>query len=269
MTAFHQLEQKLKLLKLGGMLTTIEQRIHQAEDGHLGYLDFLELLLEDEVERRSDHRLSLRIARARFDQVQTFEEFDFAADPGIPSQQIRDLATCRFLERHASLIICGPVGVGKTHIARALGVEACRRGYVVVFSKTARLLRDLAGGHADGSWEQRFRAYLRADVLILDDFAMQEFTGPQAEDLYQLIDERVGRSSLIVTSNRAPQDWYPLFPNPVLAESILDRLAGTAHQLTLTGKSYRPRLRPSTDPHRKPRGNVAMEGGPNDHIPVA
>ena len=247
MTAFHQLEQQLKLLKLGGMLTTIEQRIHQAEDGHLGYVDFLELLLEDEIERRSDHRLSLRIARARFDQVQTFEEFDFGADPSIPSQQIRDLATCRFLERHASLIICGPVGVGKTHIARALGVEACRRGYVVLFTKTARLLRDLAGGHADGSWEQRFRAYLRADVLILDDFAMQEFTGPQAEDLYQLIDERVGRSSLIVTSNRSPQDWYPLFPNPVLAESILDRLAGTAHQLTLTGKSYRPRLRPTTD----------------------
>ena len=247
MTAFHQLEQKLKLLKLGGMLTTIEQRIHQAEDGHLGYLDFLELLLEDEIERRSDHRLNLRIARARFDLVQTFEEFDFNADSSIPSQQIRDLATCRFLERHASLIICGPVGVGKTHIARALGVEACRRGYAVVFSKTVRLLRDLAGGHADGSWEQRFRAYLRADVLILDDFAMQEITGPQAEDLYQLIDERVGRSSLIVTSNRSPQDWYPLFPNPVLAESILDRLAGTAHQLTLIGKSYRPRLRPSTD----------------------
>ena len=112
MSAFHQLEQKLKLLKLGGMLTTIEQRIHQAEDGHLGYLDFLELLLEDEIERRSDHHLSLRIARARFDQVQTFEEFDFGADASIPTQQIRDLASCRFLERHASLIICGPVGVG-------------------------------------------------------------------------------------------------------------------------------------------------------------
>jgi len=106
------------------------------------------------------------------------------------------------------------------------------------------LLRDLAGGHADGSWEQRFHAYLRPDVLILDDFAMQEFTSSQAEDLYQLVDERVGRSSLIVTSNRSPQDWYPLFPNPVLAESILDRLAGAAHQLTLTCKSYRPRLRP-------------------------
>jgi len=229
MTAFHQLEQKLKLLKLGGMLTTIEQRIHQAEDGHLGYLDFLELLLEDEIERRSDHHLSLRIARARFDQVQTFEEFDFGADASIPTQQIRDLASCRFLERHASLIICGPVGAGKTHIARALGVEACRHGYPVLFTKTARLLRDLAGGHADGSWEQRFHAYLRPDVLILDDFAMQEFTSSQAEDLYQLVDERVGRSSLIVTSNRSPQDWYPLFPNPVLAESILDRLAGAAH----------------------------------------
>jgi DNA replication protein DnaC len=244
MSALHHLQQQLKTLKLSGMLDAIETRVAQAEDGHLGYFDFLELLLEDEIARRARNSLSARVARAHFDEVKTFETFDFHADPALPSQQIRDLATCRFVETHACVLICGPVGAGKTHVAQALGVEACRRGYTVFFTKTARFLRDLGGGRADGSWEQRFRRYLKPDLLLLDDFAMQDFTPAQGEDLYQLIDERVGRGSLIVTSNRSPQDWYPLFSNAVLAESALDRLAGAAHQLTLTGKSYRPRLRP-------------------------
>jgi len=243
-STFHHLHQQLKTLKLSGMLDAIETRVAQAEDGHLGYFDFLELLLEDEIARRARNSLSARIGRAHFDEVKTFEMFDFHADPTLPGQQIRDLATCRFLEAHACVLICGPVGVGKTHVAQALGVEACRRCYAVLFTKTARFLRDLGGGRADGSWEQRFRRYLKPDLLLLDDFGMQEFSPTQGEDLYQLIDERVGRGSLIVTSNRSPQEWYPLFSNAVLAESALDRLAGAAHQLTLTGKSYRPRLRP-------------------------
>jgi DNA replication protein DnaC len=243
-TAFHHLQSKLKALKLGGMLASVEHRLAQAEGEHLGFLDFLELLLEDEVQRRAQHSLASRLTRAHFEMVKTFEEFDFSADPGLPIQQIRDLATCHFLAAGASVLICGAVGVGKTHVAQALGVEACRRGYSVLFSKTARLLRDLAGGRADGSWEQRLRRYLHPDLLILDDFAIKEFAVAQAEDLYELIDGRVGRSSLVVTSNRSPEDWYALFPNPVLAESALDRLVNASHHLILKGQSYRPRLRP-------------------------
>ncbi len=170
MSALHHLQQQLKTLKLSGMLDAIETRVAQAEDGHLGYFDFLELLLEDEIARRARNRLSTRVARAHFDEVKTFETFDFHADPALPSQQIRDLATCRFVETHACVLICGPVGAGKTHVAQALGVEACRRGYTVFFTKTARFLRDLGGGRADGSWEQRFRRYLKPDLLLLDDF---------------------------------------------------------------------------------------------------
>lgn len=244
MTAFHQLQTKLKALKLGGMLDSLEHRLAQAEGEPLGFLDFLELLLEDEIQRRAQHTLCNRISRAHFEAVKTFEEFDFAADPSLPVQQIRDLATCHFLDAGASVLICGPVGAGKTHIAAGLGVEACRRGYRVHFTKATRLLRELAGGRADGTWEQRLRRYLQPDLLILDDFAMKEFTVAQAEDLYELIDGRVGRNSIVVTSNRGPEDWYPLFPNPVLAESAMDRLVNGAHHLTLKGQSYRPRLRP-------------------------
>jgi DNA replication protein DnaC len=244
MTEFHHLQNKLKALKLSGMLDTLEHRLSQAQGEQIGFLDFLELLLEDEIQRRAQHSLVGRINRAHFEAVKTFDSYEFSWGPGLPVQQIRDLATGHFLEDHSSILVCGPVGAGKTHIAQAFGVEACRKGYLVLFSKTAHMLRDLGGGRADGTWEKRLRRYMKPDLLILDDFAMKEFTIDQSEDLYEIIDGRVGRKSLIVTSNRSPQDWYPLFPNPVLGESALDRLVNASHHLVLSCKSYRPRLRP-------------------------
>ena len=153
----------------------------------------------------------------------------------------------RFVERRESVLLCGPVGVGKTHAAQALGMPACRAGYTVLFTKTSALLRDLAGGRADGSWEPRLRRYLQSDVLILDDFGMREFTSTQAEDLYELICGRYRAGSMIVTSNRPPTDWYTLFPNPVLAESALDRLVNSAHHVIFRGRTYRPLRRPDRD----------------------
>ena len=244
MTEFHHLQSKLRSLRLSGILDSLEHRLSQAQSEQLGFLDFLELLLEDEVQRRAQHSLATRINRARFEAVKTFDSYEFSWGPGVPVQQIRDLATCHFLEAHASILILGPVGAGKTHVAQALGVEACRRGYAAVFCKTAHMFRDLGGGRADGTWEKRLRRYLKPDLLILDDFAMKEFTLDQTEDLYEIVEGRVGRKSLIVTSNRSPQDWYPLFPNPVLGESALDRLVNASHHLVLNCKSYRPRLRP-------------------------
>ncbi len=244
MTKVHHLQNKLKALKLGGMLDTLETRLDQCNKDHLGYTEFLELLLEDEIQRRANKSLAVRIAKARFEEVKTIEDFDFSFNGKIPAKQIRDLATCQFIERNESILICGPVGVGKTHVAQALGHQACRLGHKVLFTKTSRLLADLAGGRADSSWEVRLRRYLAFDLLIMDDLCMGPLNAQQAEDLYQLIEERHRRGSMIVTSNRAPQDWYPLFPNPVIAESALDRLINCAHQVVLTGRSYRPMLRP-------------------------
>jgi len=244
MADIHQLENKMRSLKLNGMLDTLNLRLSQAQNDGLGFIQFLELLLEDEVQHRANKRLTSRITKARFEEEKSLEEFNFHFNTKVPTQYIHDLATCQFIERKESIIFCGPVGVGKTHLAQALGHQACRLGYNVLFSKASRLLSDLGGGRADGTWEKRLRRYLKPDLLIVDDFALKEFTKSQAEDLYELIDQRYRGGSMIVTANRSPEDWYPLFPNPVIAESALDRLLSCSHVITLTGKSYRSLLRP-------------------------
>ena len=243
----HQLENKMRMIKLSGMVETLDMRLSQAQKEGLAFTQFLEMLLEDEVQHRANKKLASRIIRAHFEEEKSLEGFDFNFNPKLPAQYIRELATCQFIERKESVILCGPVGVGKTHLSQALGHQACRAGYNVLFIKASRLLSDLGGGRADDTWEKRIQYYLKPNLLILDDFAMKEFTKTQAEDLYELIDRRHHTSSLIVTANRIPKDWYPLFPNPVIAESALDRLVSCAHVITLTGKSYRALLRPNKD----------------------
>jgi DNA replication protein DnaC len=243
----HQLENKMRMLKLNGMVDTLEVRLNQALKDGMGFRELMELLLEDEIQNRVNKRLATRITRARFEEEKNLEGFDFNFNPKLPAQYIHNLATCQFIERKESVILCGPVGVGKTHLAQALGHQACRAGYSVLFAKSSRLLSDLGGGRADDTWETRLQRYLKPNLLILDDFAMKEFSKTQAEDFYELIDRRHNSNSIIVTANRAPKDWYPLFPNPVIAESALDRLVSCAHVITLTGKSYRSLLRPDKD----------------------
>ena len=239
-----QLQPRLKRLKLGGMLQTLELRLDQAHQEKLGHLEFLELMLEDEIQRRANKALARRIQRARFEEERTLSEFDFAFNPKIPASQVRDLATCGFIERRESVLLVGPVGVGKTHLAQAIGHVACMQGRSVLFDKTARVLADLGAGHLDATWDRRLRRYLAPDLVILDDFGLRAFSERQGEDLYELISERVRRGSTIVTSNRPPSEWYALFPNAVLAEGALDRLINASHHVTLEGKSYRPRQRP-------------------------
>jgi len=246
MTRPHQLDTTLRALRLSGMLDTLDARLAQAAAGELGHLEFLALLCQDEVTRRDASALDRRIRAARFEAPATLEEFDFSYNPKIPAAVVRDLAALRFVDAGESVILHGPVGVGKTHLAQALGHAACRRCYTCAFTKTSRLLADLAGGHADRSWTQRLRRWAKPDIVILDDFAMREFTPSQADDLYELVTERDGRS-FVITANRAANDWYSLFPNAVVAESILDRLVNSAHHLHINGRSYRPNRRPRPD----------------------
>ena len=237
------LDKALRALKLSGMLATIDARLAQARAGELGHIEFLQVLCEDEISRRQSMSLARRIRRARFETETTLEGFDFGASPKLPAAQIRDLAALRWLAAGESVILYGPVGVGKSHVAQALGHLAVRSGAEARFLKTSRALAHLAGGRADRTWDKRLAELTRPAVLILDDFAIRELTAAQADDLYELITERAGKST-IFTSNRAPADWYPLFPNPVVAESLLDRVINTSHQVFMNGPSYRPSKRP-------------------------
>jgi len=239
------LNQALRTLKLSGMLETLESRLAQARAGELGHIEFLQVLCHDEISRRDSQAITRRIRRAQFESQATLEGFDFTASPKLPAAQIRDLAALRWLAAGESVILYGPVGVGKSHIAQALGHLAIRHGAEVRFTKASRVLATLAGGHADRSWDKRLSELTRPAVLILDDFAIRELSAAQADDLYELVTSRAAAGhSLVLTSNRSPVDWYPLFPNPVVAESLLDRLINTSHQVFMNGPSYRPNKRP-------------------------
>jgi DNA replication protein DnaC len=245
MITLEALGPRLRQLRFSGLQATLATRAEEARSCHLDPLEFLALLLDDELARREQESVARRIRAARFEEVCDLRDFDFGYNPQIPKTQLWELASGRFVTDHAAILFCGPTGVGKSFVAQALGVQACRQHHRVLFTKTQALLTDLAGGRVDGSGQARLRRYLSADLLILDDFAMREYTQAQAEDLYEVISRRYRRGALIVTTNREPKDFYPLFPNPVLAEGLLDRLLNSAYVVTMLGRSYRPRLRPT------------------------
>jgi DNA replication protein DnaC len=235
----HQLTPHLKRLRLSGVLETLEARNRQAIDGQWSYLEFLARLLEDEVERRDQKQLALRIRRAALNTTKTLEDFDFAYNSSLKRQVVLNLAAGNYIHEHRNVLICGPTGVGKTHLAQALAHAACRQGHDVLFANTHKLLRQLHGGRADGSYDRRFQACLRPDLLVLDDFGLKPLQPPAPEDLYDLINERYEKGSILLTSNRAPAEWPELFGDPLLASAGLDRLAHRAEVLVITGVSYR------------------------------
>jgi DNA replication protein DnaC len=240
----HQLETQLKTLRLGGFLQTLDLRLQEAQKASVGYVDFLQLLVQDEIERREAKKLISRLSRASFEEEKTLEGFDYSFNPKLNAKLIRDLGNGTFIERKEHVLLYGPAGVGKSHIVQALGHQACRMGYEVLFTKAVKLFRFLLAGRADHSWEKRMKKYLAPDLLIIDDFGLAALSPIQAEDFYEIVAERHLKSSIALNSNRPPQDWIPLFPDPVMANSALDRLVHHAHHLIMEGESYRKKLSP-------------------------
>jgi DNA replication protein DnaC len=239
----HQLTPHLTKLRLSGILQTLEARNRQAVDGQWSYIEFLARLLEDEVERRAQKQLTLRLRRAAVNSTKTLESFDFSFNPAINRQQVLQLASCDFIRQHHNILICGPTGTGKTHLAQALVHEAARQGFDAVFTTTHKMLQHVNGGCADGTWERRLQTYLRPDLLALDDFGLKPLQSPAPSDLYDVIDGRYEKGSIVLTSNRAPAEWPDIFLDPLLASAGLDRLGDQAEVLVITGSSYRAQSR--------------------------
>ena len=238
-----QLSNQLRGLRMSGVLETLNARERQAIDGQWSYLEFLSRLLEDETERRAQKQLTQRLRRGALNTTKTIEGFDFQFNSGLNRQQILQLAVCDYIHQHRNLLICGPTGVGKTHLAQALGQEAARQGLDVLFISAQKMLQHIHGGRADGSLERRINTYLRPDLLILDDFGLKPIQPPGPEDLYDIINERYEKGSILLTSNRAPAEWADVFLDPLLASAGLDRLLDRAEVIILRGASYRAQTR--------------------------
>ena len=239
----HPLLPKLRELDLSGMVLTLDVRAAQASANHLAPTEFLALLLDDELERRSQQRLARRFVESGCDEQKTLAAFDFAAAPGVQRSLLQDLATCAFLARHENILLCGPTGVGKSHLANALACEALKRDYRVLARSLPRLLADLHASRATGAYQRLWARVMTCDLLVLDDFGLQALTPQAAQDLYEIISERYERRSLILTSNRALSEWAEAFNNDLLASAALDRLTHHAHTLVIQGESYRQRSR--------------------------
>jgi DNA replication protein DnaC len=244
----HPLLPKLRQLRLSGMLQTLDLRAAQAMERQLSPTEFLALLLDDELERRSQTRLALRLRQSGCDSQKTLTDFDFAAAPGVNRMLIQDLATCSFVARHENILLCGPSGVGKSHLANALGIEALKRDYRVLCAPVHRLLKNLFAAQASGGHARLLGKILKTDLLILDDFGLYPLTPQDARDMYEIISERYERASIILTSNRALEEWAEVFDNDLLASAALDRLTHHTHTLVIRGSSYRQRQRRKEDP---------------------
>jgi len=245
MTIDADLLRLLKRLKLGALAPTLPERLTLARAQQLDYAAFLTLVLADEVQRRDQQAVDRRVLSAGFEEAVALEAFDWTAAIRVDRRQLQAIFSLEFLTRHQHVLFVGPVGVGKTFLAQALGFAATRAGHSVLFTRAGALLKDLAQSRVDHSYERAFRRYLTPELLVVDDFGLQRLSAQQSTDLYELIIERHRRASFVFTSNRGVDEWLGLFDDPILGNSALDRLANGAHQVVIEGSSYRAKLAPT------------------------
>lgn len=239
MTPTDDLTPVLKKLRLSGTLHTLELRTRQAIEDQLPYPEFLYRLLSDEVDRREAKQLDVRTRRAGFEALKTLEDFEFGFNPTIPKAKIIDLATCQFVPRKEAVLLVGPSGVGKSHLAQAFGHRACRLGYRVLYLTANKLFAELRAARADRSYDRKLLRFATPALLILDDLGLRPLRHEEPEDLYEIIRQRYEHGATILTSNRALDEWPALFGDALLASAAMDRLLHHAHVLALEGDSYR------------------------------
>jgi DNA replication protein DnaC len=239
------LKTALRRLKLSGLLNTLPERLALAKSQGMTYQDFVLLLLSDEISRRDGQAASVRAQRAHLDPAMQLETWDGTAKVAYDRMLLNELASLRFLDAHAHVAIVGPVGVGKTFLAHALGHIACRRGHSVLAQRGDLMLKALRHARLDNTYEVELRRLIIVDLLIVDDFGLDKMDAAESRDAYEIFTERHRVGSMIVTSNRGPDEWLATFADPMRAQSAIDRFTGNAYDLVIEGESYRSRQKPS------------------------
>ena len=232
-----RLKSALKRLKLSGLLSSLEVRLQEAQGNQLSHLEFLELIVNDEIALREDRAIERRVRAAGFREMKTIEDFDFSFNPSIKRREIMELATCRFIREQRDVLFTGPPGVGKSHLAQALGHQAAKMGHVVLYRSIFDTVCEL--NQAEALNEKVMRRYLRPDLLIIDDMGLKRLPKQSGEYLFEIIMRRYELRSTIMTSNRPLEEWGKLVGDVPTATAILDRFLSRAEIIQISGKSYR------------------------------
>ncbi|MER3559740.1 MAG: ATP-binding protein [Armatimonadota bacterium] len=239
-----ELKSLLKALKLSDILDHLDVRLLEAQHNELSFSELLAMILTDEMEARRNRKFQRLLKRAHLDPGKTLASFDFSFNPSINALHLRELATCQFIERAENVFLLGPTGTGKTHLAQALSHMACRQHLVVDFYSFHALFTTMTHADLAGTVDRLIGSLIKSDLLVVDDFAFKKVDQKTAEWFYTIVDGRYALRSIILTSKRALSDWAAIFPDKVMANAVLDRLAHNAHQIVIKGESFRKKKPP-------------------------
>lgn len=235
----HPTLEKLQTLRLSGMRKALSEQLQMPQIDSLGFEERLGLLIDREVTERENRRLETQLKKAKLRHSCCLEDLEIKASRGLDKALILTLAACTWIARGINVLICGPTGVGKSYLACALGHKACLEGYSVLYLRLPRLFEELRLAKADGRYGKLMLGYAKTDLLILDDWGLTPMTDPQRRDLLELLEDRYGKRSTIVTSQLPVPAWHEAIGDPTLADAILDRLVHNAYKIGLKGDSMR------------------------------